>query len=249
MKARKKNVQPVVLVGKGITFDSGGISIKPSDKMDEMKFDMMGGAGVLGAMLALAQLKPKINVIGLIPASENLPGPSANKPGDVLTACNGTTVEVINTDAEGRLILADALAYGIKTFQPDAVIDMATLTGACMVALGSYHSGLLTNDAALKAQVQAAAEASGDPVWELPSSDVYFKQIEGSITDLKNTGGKDAGTITAGLFLKHFVGKTPWVHLDIAGTAWNVERIEYYPTKGATGTGVRLLTELAMNWK
>ena len=237
-----------MLVGKGLTFDSGGISLKPAPKMDEMKFDMMGGAAVLGAMQAIGALKPNINVVGLIPASENLPGPTATKPGDVLTACDGTTVEVHNTDAEGRLILADAIAYGIKTYQPDGLVDLATLTGACVVALGHYHSALLTNDENLKKRVQAASLESGDPVWELPAHDIYKKQIEGEIADLKNVGGPDGGTITAALFLKHFVGETPWVHLDIAGTAWSAERIEYYPAKGATGTGVRLLVSLAEGW-
>ncbi len=244
-----KKAPTLLWVGKGLTFDSGGISLKPAVKMEEMKFDMLGGGAVLGAMRAVALLKPEVNIIGIIPASENLPGPRANKPGDVLTACNGTTVEVINTDAEGRLILADALAYGVKRFQPEAVIDLATLTGACVVALGHYHTGLLSNDQALTRKLQAAADQSGDWVWELPTHEIYEKQIKGEVADLKNIGGPDGGTITAGLFLKHFIEKTPWAHLDIAGTGWNAERIDYYPPKGATGTGVRLLAELAMAWK
>ncbi|MDX2468964.1 MAG: leucyl aminopeptidase [SAR324 cluster bacterium] len=248
-KCKKKNAPTLMLVGKGLTFDSGGISLKPGAGMDEMKFDMLGGAGVLGAMQAIALLKPNVNVVGIIPTSENMPNGKAAKPGDVITACDGTTVEVLNTDAEGRLILADALAYGVKTYKPDAIVDMATLTGACLMALGSYHAGLISNNPKLTSQVQAASDLTGDPVWELPAHEIYEKQIKGDISDLKNIGGREAGTITAGLFLKHFVGDTPWVHLDIAGTGWNADRIPFYPKKGATGTGVRLLAELALNYK
>ena len=247
-KCKKKNAPTLMLVGKGLTFDSGGISLKPGAGMDEMKFDMLGGAGVLGAMQAIALLKPNVNVVGIIPTSENMPNGKAAKPGDVLTACDGTTVEVLNTDAEGRLILADALAYGVKTYKPDGIVDMATLTGACIMALGSYHSALISNNSKLTKKVQAASDLTGDPVWELPAHEIYEKQIKGDISDLKNIGGREAGTITAGLFLQHFVKDTPWVHLDIAGTGWNADRIPFYPKKGATGTGVRLLAELALNY-
>ena len=239
----------LLLVGKGLTFDSGGISLKPGLGMQEMKHDMCGGAAVLGAMQIIAQLRPKVNVVALIPTTENMPDGKATKPGDVLTACNGTTVEVLNTDAEGRLILADALAYGIKRFKPSAVVDVATLTGACVVALGHYHSGLMCNDEKLYQQVEQAAKRTGDPVWRMPHAEVYDKEIEGTLSDLKNIGSKDGGMITAGMFLKRFVGEVPWAHLDIAGTAWSVERIPYYPTQGATGTVTRLLADLAMNWK
>ncbi|MDH5560082.1 MAG: leucyl aminopeptidase [Deltaproteobacteria bacterium] len=247
-KTSQKKAETLLLVGKGLTFDSGGISLKPAEKMNEMKHDMCGGAAVLGAMRIIGLLKPQINVIGMIPASENLPGGKAVKPGDVLTAFNGKTVEVQNTDAEGRLILADALAYGTDKYKPDAVIDIATLTGACLVALGSYHAGMICDNETLKKQISEAAKDTGDPVWEMPGNKVYEKQIEGTISDLKNVGGREAGMITAGLFLKNFVNKIPWSHLDIAGIAWDAERIDYYPLKGATGVGTRLLASLALNW-
>ena len=243
------SAQTLMLVGKGLTFDAGGISLKPAGGMEEMKHDMCGGSAVFGAMKIIAQLKPAINVIALIPASENLPDGKANKPGDVLTACDGTTVEILNTDAEGRLILADAIAYGIKRYQPDAVVDVATLTGACMVALGHYHSGYQCNQTALSQQIEKAAQRTGDPVWRMPHAEVYFKDIEGHLSDLKNAGVREGGMITAGLFLQHFAGKVPWAHIDIAGTAWSAERIPYYPAKGATGTATRLLADLALNWK
>ena len=245
--AAKKTSETLLLVGKGLTFDCGGISIKPSLNMDEMKFDMCGGAAVLGTMQAVAKLKPSINVIGIIPTSENLVNGKALKPGDVLTAYNGKTIEVDNTDAEGRLILADALAYGVKKFKPTAVIDLATLTGACVVALGNHYSGLMSNNDKLCAQVEKAGKNSCDKVWRLPVSEEYQEQIRGKQTDLNNIGGRGAGTITAGMFLQNFVGKTAWAHLDIAGTAWHGKQAHH--TKGATAVGVRLLTYLVEHWK
>jgi len=239
----------LLIVGKGLTFDAGGISLKPAGGMHEMKHDMCGGAAVLGAMQIIGQTKPKINVVALIPTSENMPDGKAVKPGDVLTACNGTTVEVQNTDAEGRLILADSIAYGIKRFKPVAVVDVATLTGACMIALGHYNSGYQCNQTTLAHQIERSAEITGDPVWRMPHDEIYEKDIEGTVSDLKNVGAREGGMITAGLFLKHFAGKTPWAHIDIAGTAWSAERIPFYPDKGATGTAARLLADLANHWK
>ena len=238
----------LLLVGKAITFDSGGISIKPSAKMGEMKFDMSGGGAVLGAMMIIGALKPNANVVAIIPSSENLINGKAYKPGDVVTAYNGTTVEVDNTDAEGRLVLADALAYGIEQYAPTAVVDVATLTGACVIALGSVYTGLMANDDWLADELIRLGQQCGDKVWRLPLHKRYKKQIEGEYGDIKNTGGRDAGTITAAEFLHHFVGKTPWAHLDIAGTAWDV-KLDYYPKIGATGVGACLLSELALQWK
>ncbi|OGG95335.1 MAG: hypothetical protein A2527_07380 [Candidatus Lambdaproteobacteria bacterium RIFOXYD2_FULL_50_16] len=244
-----KGAPTLMWVGKGLTFDAGGISLKPAANMHEMKHDMCGGAAVIGAMQIIAELKPKINIIALIPTSENLPDGKANKPGDVLTAFNGKTVEILNTDAEGRLILADALSWGVKEYKPDWVIDIATLTGACVVALGHYHSGLQSDSEPLAKRIEKAAQVTGDPVWRMPHAEIYEKDIQGTISDLKNAGGPHGGMITAGLFLKQFVGKTPWAHLDIAGTAWSAERIPYYPKSGATGVGARLLAEIALSWE
>ncbi|RJP65539.1 MAG: leucyl aminopeptidase [Candidatus Abyssobacteria bacterium SURF_17] len=235
--------RPLVLVGKAITFDSGGISIKPWEGMEEMKDDMSGGAAVLGAVCAAAQLKLPINLVGIIPSTENLPGGGAYKPGDVLRSMSGITIEVISTDAEGRLILCDALAYAAR-YKPAAIIDLATLTGACVVALGHVNSGLMGNDEGLLKKIEVASRVTSEKVWRLPLDDEYAKQIKSDIADVKNVGGRPAGTITAALFLKKFVGDTPWAHLDIAGTAWTKEAMPYCP-KGATGIGVRLLTELA----
>ncbi len=243
----QKTKDTLLLVGKGLTFDCGGISVKPSANMDEMKFDMCGGAAVLGAMRAISKLQPAINVIALIPTSENLISGSALKPGDVLRAYNGKTIEVDNTDAEGRLILADALAYGIAKFKPQAVIDLATLTGACVVALGSHYSGLMSNNDSLAQQLEKAGIATYDKVWRLPATEEYQKQIQGKQTDLSNIGSKGGGAITAGMFLKNFVGDTPWAHLDIAGTAWSGKQEHH--TKGSTAVGVRLLIYLIENWK
>ena len=245
----QKAKQTVALVGKGVTFDSGGISLKPGKNMDEMKFDMCGAAAVLGAMKIIGQVNPQINVIGVIAATENLPGGDAQRPGDIVTAYNGKRVEILNTDAEGRLILGDALSYVVKEFKPNAVIDLATLTGACITALGHYASGAITNNDALMEQVRTAANLSGDRVWQLPSFPEYGESIKGKYGDLQNIGVGDSGTIIGGLFLEHFVDKTPWVHLDIAGTAWNVKHIGYQPNSGATGAGVRLLADLVQNWE
>jgi leucyl aminopeptidase len=232
---------PVALVGKGVTFDSGGISIKPSAKMEEMKYDMSGAAAVLGAMQAVARLRPRINVVALVPATENLPSGRATKPGDVLRMYSGKTVEVINTDAEGRLILADALAYA-QRYSPSAMIDAATLTGAVVIGLGHHAVGLMGSDEDLVAEVQGAGERTGERCWALPLWNPYREQIESSVADIKNTGGRPAGSITAGCFLKEFVGDVPWAHLDVAGTAWKDEPAPYL-RKGATGVPTRLFIE------
>jgi leucyl aminopeptidase len=238
--AREK---PIVLVGKGITFDSGGISIKPAANMEDMKMDMSGGAAVLGTMQALAQLGYPRRVVGLVPASENLPNGNAVKPGDILRAMSGKTVEVINTDAEGRLILADALAYAVQELKPACMIDLATLTGAVVVALGSQATGMMGTDKAMMDRLRAAGEYSAERVWELPLYEEYSKQIKSDFADIKNvSSNREAGSIIGGAFLKEFVGDTPWVHLDIAGTAWTRENKPYIP-KGATGVGIRLLVK------
>ncbi|MDP9388486.1 MAG: leucyl aminopeptidase, partial [Actinomycetota bacterium] len=233
----------VVLVGKGITFDSGGLSIKTAEGMMTMKTDMSGAAAVLGAMSALPALGVRVRVVGILPITENMPGGAATKPGDVLEIRNGTTVEVLNTDAEGRLVLADALSLAAEQ-APDAVIDLATLTGAQVVALGRRIAGLMGNDDALVERVRAAAEAAGEPAWPLPLPDDYRSHLDSEVADLKNIGkAGEAGTLVAGLFLREFVGDVPWAHLDIAGPA-RAESDEGYLTKGGTGTGVRTLLEL-----
>lgn len=231
---------PVVLVGKAVTFDSGGISIKPTAGMEDMKFDMSGGAAVLGAMEAVGALDLPLNVVALVPATENLPGGDAFKPGDVLEMRSGKTVEIVTTDAEGRLILADALSYAGR-YEPAAVIDCATLTGACVVALGSHASGLMGNDEDLIAEVQAAGETTGERAWPLPLFEEYTEQIKGDTADIKNSGGRGGGALTAGAFLKEFAD-FPWAHLDIAGTAYG-KKGNAYTTKGATGVPTRLLVE------
>jgi len=237
----KKKDAPIILVGKGLTFDSGGISIKPADKMDEMKTDMSGGAAVIGAVMAAADLQIPLNITGIIPATENLPGGSAYKPGDIIKSYSGKTIEVLNTDAEGRLILADALAYASE-FKPEAVIDLATLTGACIIALGDDVIGMLGTDDNLKKEINSAAQNSGELVWELPLWEQYHELVKSDIADYKNSGGRPAGTISAAAFLSKFVGEHPWVHLDIAGPAWTTKDKPYIP-KGAAGVGVRLLVE------
>jgi len=237
---RKKDA-PVVLVGKGLTFDSGGISLKPSDKMEEMKTDMSGGAAVVAALRAAADLKLPLNIVGLVPATENLPDGRAYKPGDILRSYSGKTIEVLNTDAEGRLVLADTLAYSAR-FRPAAVVDVATLTGACVIALGEEVIGMLGTDEELKREIRNAGEKTGERVWELPLWENYHEQIKSDIADYKNTGGRPAGTITAAAFLSKFVGDFPWVHLDIAGPAWTTKDKAYIP-KGASGIPVRLLVE------
>ncbi len=238
---------PLVFLGKGITFDSGGISIKPADTMEQRKDDMSGGAAVLGAMRAIAGLKLPLHVVGLVPATENLPGGSAQKPGDVIRAYGGRTIEVINTDAEGRLVLADALEYA-KKYKPAAMVDLATLTGACVVALGTHAMGLMTNDAKWGEDVRAASNRVGERAWELPLWPEYADAIRSDVADVKNVGDGKAGTITAGYFLREFAGDIPWVHLDIAGMAW-ADATKGYHVKGATGVGVRLLVDLAEHWK
>jgi len=231
--------KPHVIVGKGITFDSGGISLKPPDKMEEMKSDMSGGAAVLAVIRAAAELGLPLNLVGLVPATENLPGGRAYKPGDVLKSMSGQTIEVISTDAEGRLILADALTYAGR-FKPKAIIDMATLTGACIIALGDDVIGMMGTDASLKDSLRKAADETGEKLWELPIWDDYAELIKSDVADMKNTGGRAGGAITAAVFLGKFVGDTPWVHLDIAGPAWLNKEKPYIP-RGASAVGVRLL--------
>ena len=231
---------PVVLVGKAVTFDSGGISIKPSAGMEDMKFDMSGGAAVLGAMEAVGAMGLPLDVVALVPATENLPGGDAFKPGDVLEMHSGKTVEIVTTDAEGRLILADALSYA-RRYEPSAVIDCATLTGACVVALGSHASGLMGNEEDLISEVQAAGERSGERAWPLPLFGEYTEQIKGDTADIKNSGGRGGGALTAGAFLKEFADY-PWAHLDIAGTAYG-KKGNAYTTRGGTGVPTRLLVE------
>ena len=237
----------VAFVGKGITFDSGGLSIKTADGMETMKTDMSGAAAVLASMSTLRDLGATVKVMGIIPATENMPGGRAMKPGDVLTIRNGKTVEVLNTDAEGRLVLADGLSLAVEA-GVDAVVDVATLTGACMIALGRKVAGLMANSDAWRDQVQAAAERAGEPVWPLPLPDDYRSLIDSEIADIKNIGGRWAGALTAGLFLKEFVGDVPWAHLDIAGPARS-EEDSGYVTKGGTGFAVRTLIETALSYQ
>jgi leucyl aminopeptidase len=241
LEHRADDRKPVVLVGKGVTFDAGGLSLKSPDGMESMKYDMAGAGAVLGAMRAIAELDLPISVLGVIPAVENLPSGHALRPGDVIRSHSGKTIEVLNTDAEGRLILADALSYA-RRYEPRAMVDAATLTGACVVALGHHAIGLMGSDVGLVDEVRAAADRSGERVWPLPLWDDYREQLRSEVADIKNTGGRPAGTIVAGMFLKEFTGSVPWAHLDIAGTAWADKAGPYQP-KGPTGVGVRLLTE------
>ncbi len=233
--------KPVVLVGKGLTFDAGGISIKPSAQMDEMKYDMCGGASVFGTIKAIAEMKLPINVVGVVPSSENLPDGAANKPGDIVTSMSGQTIEILNTDAEGRLILCDALTY-VKRFNPDVVIDIATLTGACVIALGSQASGVLGNNDNLINELLDAGQNTGDRAWQLPIWDEYDQQLKSNFADMANIGGREAGTITAGCFLARYTKNYKWAHIDIAGTAWTGGA-----NKGATGRPVPLLTQFLLN--
>lgn len=233
--------KPIVLVGKGLTFDAGGISLKPAESMDEMKYDMCGAAAVYGVMNALAELKLPLNVIGVLAGCENLPDGNAYRPGDILNTMNGLTVEVLNTDAEGRLVLCDALTY-VERFEPALVIDVATLTGACVVALGQHNSGLISTDDKLAEALQQAAQQSADKIWRLPLSEEYQEQLKSNFADLANIGGRWGGAITAGAFLANFAQKYPWAHLDIAGTAWLQGA-----NKGATGRPVALLTQFLIN--
>jgi len=230
-----------VLVGKGVTFDTGGISLKPAGEMDEMKFDMCGAASVLGTIKAVAEMKAPINVIGIIPATENMPGGRATKPGDIFTTLSGQTVEVLNTDAEGRLILCDALTYA-ERYDPAAVIDIATLTGACVIALGHVASGLFANDDALARELLAAGDLAFDRAWHMPLWEDYQEQLKSNFADFANIGGRPAGSVTAACFLERFTRKFKWAHLDIAGTAWKSGK-----EKGATGRPVPLLTQFLVN--
>jgi len=238
----------LAFVGKGVTFDSGGISIKPADKMDEMKMDMCGAAAVLAAMSAIARLKPRCNVIGIVPAVENLPSGRAFKPGDIITTMNGKTIEIITTDAEGCMILADSLTYAVKTYKPSAIVDVATLTGACVVALGHHATGLFSNRDSFRKIVERAGEKAGERLWQLPLCRDYTDDIQSDVADIKNAAGRWGGACTAAAFLQEFVDKTPWVHLDIAGTAIDAKASNILPKKVASGVGVRTLVHLAMNF-
>lgn len=237
---------PVALVGKGLTFDAGGISIKPGPLMEEMKFDMCGSAAVLGIFKAVTEMSLPLNLLGVIPSTENLLGASAYKPGDIITGYKkDVSIEIQNTDAEGRIILSDALAYAAEK-KPAEIIDFATLTGACVIALGAHASGLMGTDKKLKKHLKASGDATCDRVWELPMYEEYQEQIKSEIADIRNIGGREAGTITAACFLSRFVGDIPWAHLDIAGTAWNMKGTDL-SAKGATGAGVRLVLHYLMH--
>ena len=240
-KGATKNQQPYALVGKGITFDSGGISLKPGAAMDEMKFDMCGAASVFGTMTAIAELKPRINVVAVVAACENLPSGTATKPGDVVTSMAGITIEILNTDAEGRLILCDALSY-VARYKPQSIVNMATLTGACVVALGKHATGLFSNDDALARELLEAGETMYDRAWQMPLWDEYQKQLKSNFADVANIGGPGAGSVTAACFLSRFTKDQRWAHLDIAGSAWNQG-----PAKGATGRPVAQLTRYLLN--
>ena len=250
-KGAKPSKKPIAFVGKGLTFDSGGISLKPSNAMDEMKFDMCGAAAVIGALLAIEKLQLKVNVMGFVPSSENMPGQNANKPGDILKARNGKTMEVLNTDAEGRLILADALSYASEQ-KPQAIFDAATLTGAILVALGNLFTGVFTKNKELMERIKKASQASGERVWQLPLTKEHTKDIKSVLADVANISSfKGAGSSTAAAFLEHFVDKNiPWAHFDIAGTSWNVQnRLEYCSKRLASGVMVRSFVELAKSYQ
>lgn len=238
----------ICLVGKGITFDTGGISIKPSSKMDEMKFDMCGAAAVLGTMQVVGELNLPLHVVGLVSAAENMPDGNAYRPGDIIKTLSGKTVEVLNTDAEGRIVLSDALFYA-QRYTPKAIVDLATLTGAIVVALGSHAVGLMSNNPSLAEQIIQAGEATFERVWQLPLWEEHHEVMKSKVADLKNIGDREASSITAAAFLAAFVGDYPWVHLDIAGTAWIEKPKQAYNPGGATGIGVRLLTHVLRNWK
>jgi leucyl aminopeptidase len=236
-----KKDKPVVLVGKGVTFDTGGISIKPSAEMDEMKYDMCGAASVLGTFRAIAELKPRLNLVGLIPATENMPGGNATKPGDIVTSMSGQTVEILNTDAEGRLILCDALTYA-ERFNPAAVVDIATLTGACVIALGHVATGVFANDEGLAEELLEAGRESWDRGWHMPLWEEYQEQLKSPFADMANIGGRPGGSVTAACFLGRYAEQYAWAHLDIAGTAWTSGK-----NKGATGRPVPLLTTFLLH--
>jgi leucyl aminopeptidase len=244
----KAGEAPIAIIGKGITFDTGGISIKPGEGMDKMKYDMAGGAAAIGILRSVAALKLPINVVGLVPATDNMPSGSAIKPGDILTSYSGQTVEVLNTDAEGRLILMDALTYAVKDLKAKAMFDMATLTGACVIALGTEAIGVLGNNQELVDRFLMAGDKTGDRGWQMPMWKEYNELLRSDIADMKNIGGREAGTITAACFLGRFAGETPWVHLDIAGTAWTEKEKPYRP-KGATGIPVRAIVEVLRTWE
>jgi leucyl aminopeptidase len=239
---------PIALVGKGVCFDTGGISLKPPKGMEDMKWDMGGAAAVTGAMKALAGRKVNRNVVGVVGLVENMPDGNAQRPGDVVTAMSGKTIEVINTDAEGRLVLADALHYTETEFKPQVMIDLATLTGAMIVALGKEYGGMFSNSSDLCAQLSAAGTSTKEPVWRLPMGKPYHQQLKSHIADMKNIGGPAGGSITAACFLERFVAGTPWAHLDIAGKAWSDKSTPTVP-KGGTGYGVRLLNRLVDDWQ
>ncbi|MCV0366454.1 MAG: leucyl aminopeptidase [Nitrosopumilus sp.] len=240
------NQKPIVLVGKAVTFDTGGISLKPGDKMDEMKFDKCGGCTVLGIMKAVSELRLPINVVGIIPSVENMPGGESYRPGDIIKLYSGKTAEILNTDAEGRLILADALSYGEKQFSPKAIIDFATLTGACIIALGTNVAAIVSNDEKLTRKINDSSKSTSEEIWELPLNQDYMDMIKSDVADMKNVGiGRAAGTITAAAFLKNAINNTPWIHFDIAGVAWTqtATKEKSYNPKGATGFGVRLILD------
>ncbi len=247
----KKSDDPIIFVGKGLTFDSGGISIKPSAAMEEMKFDMCGGAAVIGAILAVARLKIKVNMVVLVPSTENMPSGAAVKPGDVLVAMNGKTVEVNNTDAEGRLILADALSYACAKYKPAAIVDAATLTGACVVALGNVYAGFFCKDPKFLKKIQSASQLSGERIWQLPLVDEYVEDMKGTYADLSNIGSaKGGGSSQGAAFLSQFVNEgITWAHFDIAGSAWHTgNRYAYNSDKGASGSAVRMFAQLAIDF-
>ena len=243
-----KDQRPYLLVGKAVTFDTGGISLKPGDKMDEMKFDKCGGCNIIAIMKAIASLKLPLNVVGIIPCVENMPSSTSYRPGDIIQLYNGKTIEVINTDAEGRIILADALAYGIAIYSPKVVIDMATLTGACIIALGANVAAMIGTNKQLTDRLRKICEKTAEKIWELPLYDEFHEQIKSNIADIKNIGGRPGGAITAAAFLSNFTNDLPWIHLDIAGTAWTQDGTydRSYNPKGATGFGIRSIIKLIM---
>ena len=245
-----RNEKPIVLVGKAVTFDTGGISLKPGEKMDEMKFDKCGGCTVIGIMKAVSELKLPINVVGIIPSVENMPGGESYRPGDIIKLYSGKTAEILNTDAEGRIILADALSYGEKQYSPKAIIDFATLTGACIIALGTNIAGIVSNNDKLTQKIMESSKKTTEEIWELPLNDDYMDMVKSDVADMKNVGiGRAAGTITAAAFLRNAIENTPWIHIDIAGVAWTqvATKEKPYNPKGATGFGVRLILDYLQN--
>jgi leucyl aminopeptidase len=245
-----RNEKPIVLVGKAVTFDTGGISLKPGEKMDEMKFDKCGGCTVIGIMKAVSELKLPINLVGIIPSVENMPSGESYRPGDIIKLYNGKTAEILNTDAEGRLILADALSYGEKQYSPKAIVDFATLTGACIIALGTNVAGMVSNNDKLAQKFIESSKRTTEEIWQLPLNDDYMDMIKSDIADMKNVGiGRAAGTITAAAFLRNAIENTPWIHIDIAGVAWTqvATKEKPYNPKGATGFGVRLILDYLQN--